>query len=139
VEYLDGDNIRDIFPATGFTRPERDAHIRRVGWVASRLAAHGVVAVASLVSPYRDSRDFVRALSRDFREIYISTPYEECEKRDIKGLYAKARRGEVRNFTGRADPYEPPLTPELDMDTRQVSVEEAVQRVLALLETQTTG
>jgi 3'(2'), 5'-bisphosphate nucleotidase len=139
VEYLDGDNIRDIFPAIGFTRPERDAHIRRVGWVASRLEAHSVIAVTSLVSPYRESRDFVRGLSRDFREIYISTPYEECEKRDIKGLYAKARRGEVKNFTGLDDPYEPPSNPELTIDTRNTSVEEAVKKVLGLLEKKTTG
>ncbi|MEP7326254.1 MAG: adenylyl-sulfate kinase, partial [Gemmatimonadota bacterium] len=135
VEYLDGDNIRDIFPATGFTRPERDAHIRRVGWVASRLEAHGVIAVTSLVSPYRDSRDFVRGLSRNFIEIYISTPYEECEKRDIKGLYARARRGEIRNFTGLDDPYEPPVNPTLVIDTREVPVDTAVRQVLGLLGT----
>ncbi len=133
VEYLDGDNIRDIFPATGFTRPDRDAHIRRVGWLASRLEAHGVIAVTSLVSPYQDSRDFVRGLCRDFREIYIATPYEECEKRDIKGLYARARRGEIKNFTGLDDPYEPPARPELVIDTRDTPVEDAVRQVLALL------
>ena len=133
VEYLDGDNIRDIFPATGFTRPERDSHIRRVGWVASRLEAHGVIAVTSLVSPYRDSRDFVRGLSRNFLEVYISTPYEECERRDVKGLYAKARRGEVKNFTGLDDPYEPPTSPELTIDTTQVSVAEGVNLVLSRL------
>lgn len=138
VEYLDGDNIRDIFPATGFTRPERDCHIRRVGFVASRLEAHGVIAVTSLVSPYRESRDFVRGLSRNFLEIYVSTPYEECEKRDIKGLYAKARRGEIKNFTGLDDPYEAPARAELVIDTRSVPVEDAVQRVLSLLEAKTT-
>jgi adenylylsulfate kinase len=138
VEYLDGDNIRDIFPATGFTRPERDSHIRRVGFVASRLEAHGVIAVTSLVSPYRDSRDFVRGLSRNFIEIWVSTPYEECERRDIKGLYAKARRGEVKNFTGLDDPYEPPARPDLEIDTRNVPVEAAVQKVLKLLEEKTT-
>jgi 3'(2'), 5'-bisphosphate nucleotidase len=134
VEYLDGDNIRDIFPATGFSRPERDAHIRRVGFLASRLEAHGVIAVTSLVSPYRESRDFVRGLSRNFREIYISTSYEECERRDVKGLYARARRGEVKNFTGLDDPYEPPVQPELTIDTTRTAVEEAVGRVLALLQ-----
>ena len=92
-----------------------------------------MVAVTSLVSPYKDSRDFVRGLCRDFREIYISTPYEECERRDIKGLYAKARRGEVKNFTGRDDPYEAPVKPELEIDTRSVAVEDAVRMVLALL------
>ncbi|HXI22059.1 MAG TPA: adenylyl-sulfate kinase, partial [Gemmatimonadales bacterium] len=135
VEYLDGDAIREVFPATGFTRPERDAHVRRVGWVASRLERHGVVVVASLVSPYRDSRGFVRGLCRRFTEIFISTPFEECARRDVKGLYARARAGEIRNFTGLDDPYEPPESPELEIDTTRLSVEEAVQRVLDYLGT----
>jgi 3'(2'), 5'-bisphosphate nucleotidase len=139
VEYLDGDNIRDIFPATGFTRPERDSHIKRVGFVASRLEAHGVIAVTSLVSPYLASRDFVRGLCRNFKEIYVATPYEECERRDVKGLYAKARKGEIKNFTGLDDPYEPPVNPELVIDTRNTSVDESVKKVLALLEQKTTG
>jgi 3'(2'),5'-bisphosphate nucleotidase len=134
VEYLDGDNIRDIFPSTGFTRPDRDAHIRRVGYMATRLEAHGVVAVTSLVSPYVESREFVRGRSRNFFEIYVSTPYEECEKRDVKGLYAKARKGEIKNFTGLDDPYEPPVSPELVIDTRQTPVDQAVKMVVDLLE-----
>lgn len=133
IEYLDGDTIRDIFPATGFTREERDAHIRRVGYLASRLERHGVTVVASLVSPYVASRQFVRALCRDFVEIWISTPYEECERRDIKGLYARARRGEVKHFTGLDDPYEAPEHPELNIDTTGISIEQAVERVLAYL------
>lgn len=133
VELLDGDAIREIFPATGFTRPERDAHIRRVGWVASRLERHGVIAIASLVSPYRESRDFVRGLCRDFREIHIATPFEECERRDVKGLYAKARAGEVRHFTGLDDPYEPPLAPDLTLDTSRMSLAEATTQVLRLV------
>ncbi len=130
VEYLDGDAIRDIFPATGFTRPERDAHIRRVGWVASRLERHGVTVVASLVSPYADSRDFVRGLCRQFAEIWVSTPFDECARRDIKGLYAKALRGEIKHFTGLDDPYEPPEHAALEVDTTSLSVDEAVARVL---------
>jgi 3'(2'), 5'-bisphosphate nucleotidase len=133
VEYLDGDNIRDIFPATGFTRPERDLHIKRVGFLASRLEAHGVIAVTSLVSPYESSRSFVRGLCRNFKEIYVSTPYEECERRDVKGLYGRARRGEIKNFTGLDDPYEPPEKPELVIDTRNATVEEAVGRVMELV------
>jgi adenylylsulfate kinase len=139
LEYLDGDLIREIFPATGFTRPERDAHIKRVGFLASRLEAHGVVVVASLVSPYESSRQFVRGLCRRFQEIFVSTPFEECERRDVKGLYARARRGEITNFTGLDDPYEPPARPELTIDTRNTSVDEAVKRVLELLEKKTTG
>jgi 3'(2'), 5'-bisphosphate nucleotidase len=134
VEYLDGDAIRDLFPGTGFTRPERDAHIRRVGWVASRFESHGVIVVASLVSPYIASRSFVRGLCRRFVEIHISTPFEECARRDVKGLYARAKAGEIRNFTGLDDPYEAPDRAELVIDTTGMGVEEAVLRVLDYLD-----
>ena len=133
VEYLDGDQIRQLFPSTGFTRPERDGHVRRVGYLASRLEAHGVFVVASLVSPYAESREFVRNLCRNFIEIYVSTPLEECERRDAKGLYARARRGEIPHFTGISDPYEPPVRPDLVIDTRHVSPEAASQQVLGML------
>lgn len=132
VERLDGDTIRDIFPATGFTRPERDQHIRRVGYLASRLEKNGVFVVASLVSPYQDSRDFVRGLCDRFLEIHIATPLEECERRDVKGLYAKARRGEIANFTGIDDPYEAPPAPELTVDTSGLSVEQAGRQIVKL-------
>jgi len=134
VEYLDGDAIRDVFPATGFTRPERDAHIRRVGWVASRLERHGVTVVASLVSPYEESRSFVRGLCRNFIEVFVSTPFEVCAARDVKGLYAKAKAGEIKHFTGLDDPYEPPSAPELTIDTTHLPVDDAVRRVLRYLE-----
>ena len=131
VEYLDGDTIRDIFPGTGFSREERDAHIRRVGYLASRLERHGITVVASLVSPYRASRDFVRGLCRRFTEIWVATPLEECERRDVKGLYARARRGEITRFTGLDDPYEPPLAPELVLDTTHLTVDQAAEVVVA--------
>ena len=130
VEYIDGDALREVFPATGFTREEREEHLMRTGYMASRLAAHGVTVVASFVSPYRVSRDFVRRLAPGFVEIYVSTPLEECERRDVKGLYARARRGEIANFTGIDDPYEPPVSPELTLDTRVLSVEQGVAKVL---------
>jgi adenylylsulfate kinase len=130
VEYIDGDALREVFPNTGFTRADREEHLRRTGYMASRLAAHGVTVVASLVSPYRESRDFVRRLCPSFVEIYVSTPLEECERRDVKGLYARARRGEIRNFTGIDDPYEAPEHPELTLDTRALSVEQCVAAVL---------
>lgn len=133
VEYLDGDLIREIFPGTGFTRPERDAHIRRVGWMASRLEAHGVIVVASLVSPYVESRSFVRGLCRRFNEIWISTPFEECARRDVKGLYARAKAGEIRNFTGLDDPYEAPGQAEMVIDTTDLAIDRAVARVLDLV------
>ena len=131
VEYIDGDALREVFPGTGFTRAEREEHLRRTGYMAARLAAHGVIVVASFVSPYRDSRDFIRRLCGDFVEIYVSTPLDECERRDVKGLYARARRGEIRNFTGIDDPYEAPEHPELILDTRALSVDQCVARVLA--------
>ena len=132
VEYIDGDALREVFPNTGFTRADREEHLRRTGYMASRLAAHGVTVVASLVSPYRDSREFVRRLCPDFFEIYVATPLEECERRDVKGLYARARRGQIQNFTGIDDPYEPPESPELTLDTRTLSVDECTAKVLAL-------
>jgi adenylylsulfate kinase len=136
VEYIDGDALREVFPQTGFTREQREEHLRRTGYMASRLAAHGVTVVASFVSPYRESRDFIRRLCPRFMEIYVATPLEECERRDVKGLYARARRGEIQNFTGIDDPYEVPERPELSLDTRELSVEQSVTQVLALLEDQ---
>jgi len=130
VEYLDGDAIRSIFPQAGFTREEREQHLRRTGYLASKLEAHGVTVVASFVSPYRESREFVRGLCRNFLEIHVATPIEECERRDVKGLYARARRGEIRNFTGIDDPYEAPERPEIAFDTRRLTVEEAGTLVL---------
>jgi adenylylsulfate kinase len=136
VEYIDGDALREVFPQTGFTREQREEHLRRTGYMASRLAAHGVTVVASFVSPYRESRDFIRHLCPKFAEIYVATPLDECERRDVKGLYARARKGEIRNFTGIDDPYEPPEHPELSIDTRALSIEESVNQVLALFEDQ---
>ena len=133
VELLDGDEIRAIFPNTGFSRAERDTHIRRVGDTASRLERHGVTSLVSLVSPYRDSRDFARSLCRRFIEVYVSTPIEECERRDPKGLYGRARAGDVGQFTGVADPYEPPAAPELTLDTTAMTAESAADRVIEYL------
>jgi adenylylsulfate kinase len=122
--------MRAAFPNTGFSKAERDEHIKRVGYLASRLEAHGVTVVASFVSPYRESRDFVRALCRHFVEVHVATPLDECERRDVKGLYARARRGEIAMFTGISDPYEPPVAPELVVDTSEISIDEAGRRIL---------
>jgi adenylylsulfate kinase len=130
VEHLDGDSIRHLFPTTGFSRPERDEHVKRVGFLASKLEQNGVVVVASFVSPYAESRAFVRGLCRNFIEIHVDTPLAECERRDVKGLYAKARRGEIANFTGIGDPYEAPENPEVRLDTTRFTVEEAGAQVL---------
>lgn len=133
VEHLDGDAVRDIFPKTGFSRKERTEHIKRVGYLASRLQTHGVFVIGSFISPYQDSRDFVRNMCDDFTEVYISTPLIECERRDVKGLYQKAREGKIDNFTGISDPYEEPENPELTIDTTNITVDEAVQKVLDYL------
>lgn len=137
VEHLDGDAIREIFPKTGFSREERTAHIKRVGYLASRLQAHGVFVIGSFISPYQEARDFVREMCEDFTEVYISTPLEECERRDVKGLYEKARRGEITQFTGIDDPYEEPSDPEITIDTTHISVDEAVAQVLEYLSSRT--
>ncbi len=129
VEYLDGDRVRDIFPNTGFSKEERDRHVKRIGFLASMLEKNGVIVIASFISPYEESRQFVRKLCNNFVEIHLSTPLEECIKRDVKGLYARAISGELQNFTGISDPYEVPLNPEIRIDTTNISVNEAVKRI----------
>lgn len=134
VEYLDGDVIRHVFPATGFSRAERDAHVKRVGFLASRLEHHGVFVVCALISPFAAARDDVRRMCKRFLEIHVATPLDECERRDVKGLYERARKGEITQFTGLDDAYEEPVNPELRIDTTNLSVREAADRVMALVE-----
>jgi adenylylsulfate kinase len=136
TELLDGDAVRALSP-TGFSRAERDAHVQRVGFLASRLEHHGVTVVCALISPYAGARAAVRSMCRQFLEIYVSTPIEECERRDPKGLYARARRGEISSFTGVSDPYEPPSAPDLTIDTSQVALDAAVAAVVELWENRT--
>lgn len=133
VEYLDGDLLRAVFPETGFTKADRDMHIRRVGHLASMLEKNGVCVVVSLISPYESSRRFARGLCGDFVEVHVSTPLEVCEKRDRKGHYASARRGEKPNFTGIDAPYEPPKDCEIRVDTSGLSEEEALSLVMDYL------
>lgn len=135
VEYLDGDSMREVFPNTGFSRAERNAHVKRVGYLASRLEHHGVTVVCAFISPYAAARDEVRRLCHNFLEVYVSTSIEECERRDAKGLYARARRGEITQFTGIDDPYEPPESPFMTIDTARIGVDEAVERLLDALVT----
>ena len=132
-ELLDGDTVRNIFPQTGFSKKERDEHVKRMGFLASMLERNGITVIASFISPYRESRDFVRKMCRNFVEVYISTSLEVCEKRDVKGLYKKARRGEIKSFTGIDDPYEAPLHPEITINTAGETVEESLERLLKFL------
>jgi adenylylsulfate kinase len=130
VELLDGDSLRELFPSTGFDRASREEHVKRAGLLARYLEKHGVFVIASLISPYESSREFARSLCRSFVEVHLDTPLEECERRDAKGLYRKARSGEIQGFTGIDDPYEAPRNPELRINTADLSVDRAVERIL---------
>jgi adenylylsulfate kinase len=126
---LDGDALRRTL-AIGFSRHDRESHILRVGTIASDLERQGVTTVCALISPYTACRAAVRAQCATFIEVYVCTPLCVCERRDPKGLYAKARRGEILHFTGIDDPYEAPGSPELAIDTSHMAVEEASAQVL---------
>jgi adenylylsulfate kinase len=135
VEILDGDIVRThLSKGLGFSKADRDTNIRRIGFVANLLSRNGVVAITAAISPYRDIRDEVRAMTADFLEVYVSAPLDVCESRDVKGLYAKARAGEIKGFTGIDDPYEPPLSPEIICYTDREAIEESVKKVIAELE-----
>jgi adenylylsulfate kinase len=135
VEHLDGDSIRDIFPKTGFSKEDRDKHIKRIGFLASKLEKNGVIVIASFISPYQETRDFVRNLCNNFIEVHVATPLNICEKRDVKGLYKKVRNGEIKNFTGVDDPYEIPNNPEITIDTTHMKVEDSVNEVIKYFNT----
>ena len=137
VTVLDGDIVRThLSQGLGFSREDRDVNVRRIGFVAAEVVRHGGIAVCAVVSPYRATRDEVRSMVGEsrFLEIFVDTPLEVCEQRDVKGLYARARAGEVAAFTGVDDPYEPPLHPELTLDTVTGSLEDNADRVIALLQ-----
>jgi len=129
VEHLDGHTVRNLFPQTGYTKDEVNQHIERVGYLASRLENQGVFVVASFLSPYEESRNFVRANCKNFIEIHISTPLEICEQMDKKGVYKKAKKGELQNFPGVSVEYEVPKKPELVIDTSNISIDNAVNRI----------
>jgi adenylylsulfate kinase len=135
VEALDGDVVRQhLCKGLGFSKPDRDENIRRIGFVAELLTRHGVIVLASAISPYREIRDEVRRKIGDFLEVHVNAPLEVCEQRDLKGLYKKARAGEIKGFTGIDDPYEPPLASEVECRTDLETVEESVAKVLRAVE-----
>ncbi len=129
-EHLDGDEVRKIIPLTGFDKESRIQHINRIAYLASILERNDITVVASFIAPYKECREFFRKLCNNYIEVYVSTPIEVCEHRDTKGLYAKARNGEIDNFTGISDPYEIPVNPEVIVDTSELSVEECVERIM---------
>ena len=134
---LDGDNIRTgINAGLGFSADDRRENIRRIAEVGKLFVDTGIITLAAFVSPTEELRTLARDIIgvADFKEIFVATPLEECERRDVKGLYARARRGEVKNFTGISAPFEAPQNPALVLDTTDTPVEESVEKVLALLE-----
>lgn len=133
---LDGDNIRTgINRGLGFSEEERRENIRRIAEVSKLFTETGIVTLSAFVSPTNELREMAREIigKKDFVEIFVATPLEECERRDVKGLYAKARRGEIKDFTGITSPFEAPESPALAIDTTNLSVEEAVERVLEII------
>jgi adenylylsulfate kinase len=137
VEYLDGDTVRThLSKGLGFSKEDRDTNIERIGWVASRLTRHGAAVIAAAISPYEDVRRKNRALVEEFGpyiEVYVGASVEECARRDVKGLYAKAFAGEIKGFTGVDDPYEVPNNPDIALDTEQLTPEQAAEKVIAKL------
>ena len=134
---LDGDNIRTgINAGLGFSADDRRENIRRIAEVGKLFVDTGIITLAAFVSPTEELRTLARDIigAADFKEIFVATPLEECERRDVKGLYARARRGEVKNFTGISAPFEAPQNPALVLDTTGTPVEKSVEKVLALLE-----
>ena len=133
---LDGDNIRSgINKGLGFTAEDRRENIRRIAEVAKLFVDTGIITIAAFISPSNELRRMASDIigAEDFKEVYISTPLEVCEARDVKGLYAKARRGEIKNFTGISAPFEAPEHPALSIDTSKVSLEDSVKQILAFL------
>ncbi len=135
VEVLDGDIVRtNLSKGLGFSKEDRDTNIRRIGFVCKLLARNGVVAIAAAISPYREVREEVRRDIGDFVEVYVKCPLEVLKERDVKGLYAKALRGEISNFTGISDPYEESLNPGVIVETDKENVEESLANLVARLE-----
>jgi adenylylsulfate kinase len=131
VELLDGDAIRqNLSKDLSFTREDRNENVRRVGYVANLLSRNGVVVIVSLISPYRSARDELRSTLNNFVEIYINSPLEVCESRDVKGLYAKARAGQIKFFTGIDDPYDEPLNPHITCYTSEETIDISVAKIV---------
>jgi adenylylsulfate kinase len=138
VEYLDGDTVRTrLSKGLGFSKEDRDTNIERIGWVASRLTRQGGAVIAAAISPYEETRRIARTLVEEFGpfvEVFVQASVDECARRDVNGLYAKAFAGELKGFTGVDDPYEEPTAPELVVDTENTTPEEAAALVVSKLE-----
>ncbi len=134
LEVLDGDIVRqNLTKGLGFSKEDRDENIRRIGFVSHLLTRNGVIVLVSAISPYRDIRGEVRQRIGDFVEVYVNAPLEVCEERDVKGLYERARAGQIKGFTGIDDPYEAPENPEIECRTDKEELAESVEKVLQKL------
>jgi len=134
VELLDGDAVRtNLSKGLSFSREDRDTNVRRVGYVANLLSRNGVIAIVSMISPYRAVRDDLRQTTENFVEIYVNAPLAVCEARDVKGLYAKARSGQIKAFTGIDDPYEEPLNPHITCYTVEETIDQSVAKIITWL------
>ncbi|MFN9175410.1 MAG: adenylyl-sulfate kinase [Synechocystis sp.] len=130
LEVLDGDVVRtNLTKGLGFSKEDRDTNIRRIGFVSNLLTRHGVIVLVSAISPYRAIREEVKQTIGDFLEVFVNAPLNVCEGRDVKGLYAKARSGEIKGFTGIDDPYEPPTNPEVECRTDLEELDESVNKI----------
>ena len=135
TEILDGDVVRqNLSKGLGFSKEDRDTNILRIGFVANLLTRNGVGVIVSAISPYKEARDQVRRRIVDFVEVFVDAPLEVCAERDVKGLYKKAFAGEIEQFTGVSDPYEPPNAPDLVLKTDEESPEESARKVIEKLE-----
>ncbi len=131
VEVLDGDDVRtNLSKGLGFSKADRDTNIKRIGWVSKLLTRNGVIVITAAISPYRETRAWCREEIGAFVEVFLDCPLEACEKRDKKGLYARARAGEIKQFTGIDDPYEVPDCAEIVLKTAEETVEESARRIL---------
>lgn len=134
VEVLDGDEVRTrLSKGLGYAKEDRDENVRRISFVAHLLERNGVIVIVAAISPYRDARDQARREAHRFIEVYVDCPVDECIKRDFKGLYERALKGIISNFTGVSDPYEPPLSPEVTVMTAQETVGQGVAKIMAAL------
>ena len=138
VEYLDGDTVRtNLSKGLGFSKEDRDTNIERIGWVAARLTRHGGAVIAAAISPYEETRAKARAMVEEFGpfvEVHVKASVDECARRDVKGLYAKAFAGEIKGFTGVDDPYEAPVAPEIVVDTEEHDPEASARIIVTRLE-----
>ncbi|MBV8820293.1 MAG: adenylyl-sulfate kinase [Acidobacteriaceae bacterium] len=135
VELLDGDEVRThLSKGLGFSKEDRDTNVRRIGYVCELLSRNGVIAITAAISPYREVRDELRSRIENFIEVHVDCPIEVLAKRDVKGLYQRALAGEIAHFTGVSDPYEPPLNPEIRVDSSAETAEQSAAKIWSKLE-----